>query len=81
MDEATRIQKDLDMFKDNLKKLQLINNAALHQPQIKMAVDYYNDAKYYFENKDYFTAFGCINYGHGLLDSIFKFTVDPNQRI
>jgi len=81
MDESTRIQKDLDMFKDNLKKLQLMNDAALHQPQIKMAVDYYNDAKYYFEKKDYFTAFGCINYGHGLLDSIFKFTVDPNQRI
>ena len=81
MDEATRIQKDLDMFKDNLKKLQQMNDAALHQPQIKMAVDYFNDAKYYFEKKDYFTAFGCINYGHGLLDSIYKFTVDPNQLI
>ncbi|MBS3748722.1 MAG: DUF357 domain-containing protein [Candidatus Thermoplasmatota archaeon] len=81
MDEATRIQKDLDMFKDNLKKLQSQNPAALQQQQIKMAVDYYNDARYYFEKKDYFTAFGCINYGHGLLDSLFKFTVDPNQKL
>jgi uncharacterized protein len=81
MDEATRIQKDLKMFKDNLKKLQQQNISALQQPQIKMAVDYYNDAKYYLEKKDYFTAFGCINYGHGLLDSIFKFIIDPNQRV
>ncbi|MBS3802046.1 MAG: DUF357 domain-containing protein [Candidatus Thermoplasmatota archaeon] len=81
MDEATRIKKDLDMFKDNLKKLQSQNPAALQQQQIKMAVDYYNDARYYFEKKDYFTAFGCINYGHGLLDSLFKFTVDPNQKL
>lgn len=81
MDEATRIQKDIEMFKDNLKKLQRKNVSALQQPQIKMAVDYYNDAKYYFEKKDYFTAFGCINYGHGLLDSIFKFIIDPNQQV
>lgn len=81
MDEPTRIQKDLDMFKDNLKRLQEMNSSALHKPQIKMAIDYYNDAKYYFEKKDNFTAFGCINYGHGLLDSIFKFEIDPNQRI
>ncbi len=81
MDEATRIQKDIEMFKDNLKKLQQKNVSALQQPQIKMAVDYYNDAKYYFEKKDYFTAFGCINYGHGLLDSIFKFIIDPNQQV
>lgn len=81
MDEPTRIEKDLDMFKDNLKKLQQQNASALQKPQIKMAVDYYNDAQYYFEKKDYFTAFGCINYGHGLLDSILKFTIDPNQRL
>ncbi|MCK5636423.1 MAG: DUF357 domain-containing protein, partial [Thermoplasmatales archaeon] len=30
------------------------------------------DSKYYLEKKDYFTAFGCINYAHGLLDSILK---------
>ena len=81
MDESTRIQKDIDMFKENLKKLQQMNPSALQQPQIKMAIDYYNDTKYYFEKKDYFTAFGCINYGHGLLDSLFKFMIDPNQRI
>ena len=79
MDEATRIKKDLDMFKNNLKKLQIQHPKALQQPQIKMAIDYFNDAQYYFEKNDYFTAFGCINYGHGLLDSLFKFTIDPNQ--
>ena len=39
---------------------------------IELAQQYYEDAKYYFEKKDYFTAFGCINYAHGLIDAYLK---------
>ena len=34
------------------------------------AVDYWNDSKYYLEKKDTRTAFGCIEYSHGLLDAL-----------
>ena len=35
------------------------------------AVDYMNDSKYYLEKKkDMRTAFGCIEYSHGLLDAL-----------
>jgi len=75
MDETSRIKKDLDMFETNLNQF-IKNNKNLTEPQnktIELAKQYYNDSKYYLEKKDYFTAFGCINYAHGLLDAIIKF--------
>ena len=68
MDEKTRIQKDITMFEENIKKTKLQTNKA-----IELATQYYQDSKYYLDKKDYFTAFGCINYAHGLLDAIIKF--------
>jgi hypothetical protein len=73
MDEKTRIEKDIVMFEGNLSKL---NSKKLTESQVKtveLAKQYYEDSKYYLEKKDYFTSFGCINYAHGLLDSIIKF--------
>jgi len=75
MNETSRIKKDLDMFETNLNQF-IKNNKNLTEPQnktIELAKQYYNDSKYYLEKKDYFTAFGCINYAHGLLDAIIKF--------
>ncbi len=74
MDEKTRIEKDIIMFEENIKKLEEKNKKLLKDPRITIASQYYEDAKYYLNKKrDYFTAFGCINYGHGLLDSLSKF--------
>jgi len=73
MNQATRIEKDLTMFKDNYASLDL---DALSPPQrniVSLADQYYRDAQYYLDKKDFFTAFGCINYAHGLLDAIIKF--------
>jgi hypothetical protein len=75
MDEINRIKKDLDMFETNLAQF-MKNNKNLTDSQnktLELAKQYYNDSKYYLEKKDYFTAFGCINYAHGLLDAIIKF--------
>jgi len=59
------------MFEENLQRAKEIGK---HQNNIlELAVQYYQDAKYYLEKGDYFTAFGCINYAHGLLDAIIKF--------
>jgi len=73
MDEKTRIKKDIVMFEENLQKLN-DNTSKLHKNKIvELATQYFEDSKYYLEKKDYFTAFGCINYGHGLLDAVLKF--------
>jgi hypothetical protein len=73
MDDEIRIDKDIIMFEENIKKLKQKDETLIDDPRTQMAVRYYNDAKFYFEKKDYFTAFGCINYGHGLLDALLKF--------
>jgi uncharacterized protein len=73
MDEKTRIEKDIVMFEENLS---LLKGKELNQSQqkiVELSKQYFEDSKYYLEKKDYFTAFGCINYAHGLLDSIIKF--------
>ncbi len=73
MNEKTRIQKDIIMFEDNIKKTEKINLNISQKKNIELALQYYKDSKYYADKKDYFTSFGCINYAHGLLDSIIKF--------
>ncbi len=70
MDEKTRIQKDITMFEENIKKTKTTKN---NQKIIELATQYFEDSKYYLEKKDFFTAFGCINYAHGLLDAMIKF--------
>jgi len=69
-DEKTRIQKDITMFEENIKKTKTTKN---NQKIMELATQYFEDSKYYLEKKDFFTAFGCINYAHGLLDAIIKF--------
>lgn len=73
MDEKTRIQKDLIMFKENINKTKKINLTDSQKKSIELAKQYYQDSKYYKDKKDNFTSFGCINYAHGLLDAILKF--------
>jgi len=73
MDEKTRIEKDIVMFEENLQKIKQRDVDDIQKKIVKLANQYYNDSKYYLEKEDYFTAFGCINYAHGLSDAILKF--------
>jgi hypothetical protein len=73
MDEKTRIEKDITMFEENIKKIKKETLDEVEEKILELAGQYYKDSKYYLEKQDYFTAFGCINYAHGLLDAILKF--------
>jgi hypothetical protein len=73
MEDKTRIEKDILMFKDNLQQLKSKKLTNSEEKILELATQYYEDSKYYLEKEDHFTAFGCINYAHGLLDSIIKF--------
>ena len=72
MNEKTRVQKDIVMFEENSIKLQDTSLTISQKKTFELATQYYQDTKYYAEKKDYFTAFGCINYAHGLLDALLK---------
>lgn len=72
MDEKTRVHKDIIMFKKNIARLHQKTITGAEKKIVDLARQYYEDTKYYSEKKDYFTAFGCVNYAHGLLDAILK---------
>ena len=73
MDEKTRIRKDIVMFEENIEKTKEKKITISQKKIIELSNQYFEDSKYYFEKKDFSTSFGCINYAHGLLDSIIKF--------
>jgi len=73
MDDKNRIKKDIDMFEENIPMLKDKKLTEAQEKTVELAKQYYEDTKYYLKKKEYFTAFGCINYAHGLLDAILKF--------
>ena len=72
MSVAERIKKDLALFEESVLELDSLALAANEEKVMDQAKRYYEDTKYYLEKGDYVTAFGCINYAHGLLDGIKK---------
>ena len=73
MNQNTRIQKDLTLFEKNYSTIQHKKLTTIQQQITTLAQQYYQDAYYYLNKNDRFTAFGCINYAHGLLDAIIKY--------
>jgi len=70
MDEEGRIKKDIALFEQSLVELDSLSLTSTEAVVVAQAKRYYEDTKYYLEKGDYFTAFGCINYAHGLIDGI-----------
>ena len=64
-----RVKKDIALFEENFSKIEQVRDPA-DAKTIELAKAYCEDAKFYLEKGDLFTAFGCINYAHGLLDAV-----------
>ena len=67
--EKERIESDIEQFHSNVKEVKITDDT---RDVIEMAKQYCEDTKYFLEKKDYVTAFGCINYAHGLIDAYRK---------
>ncbi|ADP77551.1 Protein of unknown function DUF357 [Methanothermus fervidus DSM 2088] len=65
-----RIYKDIDLFEEVLKDLKVIELNEKERKIIDIAKRYKKDAIFYLKKKDYLTSFACINYAHGLIDSL-----------
>ncbi len=74
MEEIERIEKDIILFEENMEKVKRCKFDEQLEKIIELAEQYYEDAKYYLKKGDHFTSFGCINYAHGLLDTLRKFS-------
>ncbi len=65
-----RIMKDIELLEKNLKEISSLNFTKEEMMIIQRAENYKEDSIYYLEKGDHITSFGCINYAHGLIDSL-----------
>ncbi|MEM3841364.1 MAG: DUF357 domain-containing protein [Candidatus Micrarchaeaceae archaeon] len=65
-----RIKKDIEMFYPNAEKVSSANLTAKQKRVLELSKMYASDAKSYLDKGDLYTAFSCISYAHGLLDSL-----------
>ncbi len=66
LSEDERIRSDIRQFYDNVKVMHVPKG---YEHIVELAKLYCKDTEYFLEKKDYVTAFGCINYAHGLIDA------------
>ncbi|KZX11318.1 DUF357 domain-containing protein [Methanobrevibacter oralis] len=65
-----KIAIDIKKLERNLKQVENIEFIGKEKEVYDRAIDYWNDSKYYLKKEDMRTAFGCIEYSHGLLDAL-----------
>jgi hypothetical protein len=70
MDERDRVEKDLKEFTESLREVEEAKPPESLRENIERAKNYYKDAVYFLEKGDVFTAWGTINYAHGVLDAV-----------
>ena len=68
-DERQRIESDIHQFHENVGEVKVTDET---KDVIELAKQYCEDTQYFLDRKDYVTAFGCINYAHGLIDAYRK---------
>lgn len=70
LESPEKIAIDIAKLERNLNQVADITFENEEKEVYDRAIDYMNDSKYYLEKEDYRTAFGCIEYSHGLLDAL-----------
>jgi len=70
LETKRKVKIDIEKLERNLNQVADIEFSKLEKDVYDRAVDYKNDSKYYLEKEDFRTAFGCIEYSHGLLDAL-----------
>jgi|GEM_PF-622194 len=65
-EQERRVLSDIEQFYANFPQ---VKKTAQNSHALSLAEKYCEDTKYFLQKKDYVTAFGAINYAHGLLDA------------
>ena len=69
--QMERIRSDIKQFYENLEGVPVNEGNAR---TIDLARRYASDTEFFLAKGDLITAFGCINYAHGLLDAFRKWS-------
>ncbi len=68
--EKERAKKDIQMLSKLLEYFENSGLAKKYKDSFEWAKNYFRDAEHYYKKGDYFSSFGCANYGYGILDGI-----------
>lgn len=71
MESKERAMKDINKLESILSECVRHGFDRKFPEVYEYASNYYNDARHFFEKKDYFSAFGAANYAYGFVDCIF----------
>ncbi|MGV8176928.1 MAG: DUF357 domain-containing protein [Candidatus Bilamarchaeaceae archaeon] len=69
-DHGTRASKDIEKFKKLIKKFKEFGLDGKYPGIMEYCENYLVDSIYYFEKGDFFSSWGCANYGYGILDGV-----------
>ncbi|MCX6769255.1 MAG: DUF357 domain-containing protein [Candidatus Micrarchaeota archaeon] len=69
LSEKERIESDIKQFYENVGEVKINEDT---KDVVELARQYCEDTKYFLSKGDFVTAFGCINYAHGLIDAYRK---------
>ena len=64
-----RIEKDISLLYSNIESGRAYQDKKVND-MVEMAKRYASDSKSYLSKNDFYTAFSCISYAHGILDCI-----------
>jgi hypothetical protein len=67
--QEERCLSDIEQFYNNIKEVERTEENSYI---LDLAMMYCEDTKYFLKKKDYVSAFGSINYAHGLIDAFRK---------
>jgi len=70
MNEKERATKDINKLKKILVEFKRYGLEKKYPQILEWAENYLHDSEFFFEKKDYFSAFGSANYAFGIVDAI-----------
>lgn len=70
MEPKERAKKDLDKLDRIIKRFKELGFSEKYLKVLEYAENYAKDAKHFYEEGDYFTAFGAANYAYGFIDAV-----------
>ncbi len=80
MEIEERVKKNIAIFKENEKRVAVLELGPDEKEVVELAKMYASDTEAWIKKGDYVTAFSSIEYAHGLLDAILKINgADPYE--
>lgn len=70
MEPKERAEKDIDKLGRMLRKFEDMQLGEKYPAVLEYAKNYANDAKHFYEEGDFFSAFGAANYAYGFIDAV-----------